>query len=108
MNEFINGWLNEWLMLWLLQWLCEAINSKGTAASTLAATAVTAVAYAAAVDPLRMSVLWLEFVYTGLIQVKEEGWMGFSDGWQGCSEGFPKGRARGKSQGAALPARVPP
>ena len=26
-----------------------------------------------------------------LIQVKEEGWTGFSDGWQGCSEGFPKG-----------------
>ena len=27
----------------------------------------------------------------GLIQVKEEGWTGFSDGWQRCSEGFPDG-----------------
>ena len=25
----------------------------------------------------------------GLIQVKEEGWTGFSKGWQGCSEGNP-------------------
>ena len=23
---------------------------------------------------------------TGLIQVKEEGWTGFSKGWQGCSQ----------------------
>ena len=34
---------------------------------------------------------------TGLIRVKEEGWTGFSDGWQGCSKGFPEGEARGKS-----------
>ena len=40
----------------------------------------------------------------GLIQVKEEGWTGFSKGWQGSSEGFPEGEAQGKSQGAALPA----
>ena len=43
--------------------------------------------------------------YIGIIQVKEEGWTGFSGGWQGCSEGFPEGKARRKSQGAALPAR---
>ena len=29
----------------------------------------------------------------GLIQVKEEGWERFSKGWQGCSEGFPEGKA---------------
>ena len=23
--------------------------------------------------------------------------MGFSEGWQGCSEGFPEGKARGKT-----------
>ena len=45
------------------------------------------------------------FFYIGLIQVKEEGWTGFSEGWQGCSGGFPEGEARGKSRGAALPAR---
>ena len=39
----------------------------------------------------------------GLIQV-EKGWTGFSEGWQVCSEGFPDGKARGKSRGAALPA----
>ena len=44
----------------------------------------------------------------GLIQVKEEGWTGFSEGWQGCSEGFSEGKARGKSRGAALPARGKP
>ena len=27
--------------------------------------------------------------YNGLIQVKEEGWRGFSEGWQGCSEDQP-------------------
>ena len=37
--------------------------------------------------------------YIGLIQVKEEGWTGISKGRQGCSEGFPKGEARGKSRG---------
>ena len=37
------------------------------------------------------------WVYTGLIQVKEEGLTGFSEGWQGCSEGFLEGEARGKS-----------
>ena len=31
--------------------------------------------------------------------------MGFSEAWQGCSEVFPEGEARGKSRGAALPAR---
>ena len=36
--------------------------------------------------------------WIGLIQVKEEGWTGFFEGWQGCSEGFPKGEARGKSR----------
>ena len=30
--------------------------------------------------------------------------MGFSEGLQGCSEGFPEGEDRGKSKGAALPA----
>ena len=39
-----------------------------------------------------------------LIQVKEEGWTGFSEGWQGCSDEFPEGQAQGKSRGAALPA----
>ena len=33
----------------------------------------------------------------GLIRVKEEGQTGFSRGWQDCSEGFPMGKARGKS-----------
>ena len=37
-----------------------------------------------------------------LIQVKAEG---FSEGCQGCSEGFPVGEVRGKFQGAALPAK---
>ena len=41
----------------------------------------------------------------GLIRVKEEGWTGFSEGWQVSSEGFPEGEARGKSRGAALSAR---
>ena len=31
--------------------------------------------------------------------------MVFSEGWQGCSEGFPEGEAGGKYRGAALPAR---
>ena len=44
----------------------------------------------------------------GLIQVKEEGWTGFSEGWHGGSEGFPKGEVRGKSLGAALSARGKP
>ena len=38
----------------------------------------------------------------GLIQVKEEGRTGFSNGWQGCSKGFPEGKAQKKSWGAAL------
>ena len=29
----------------------------------------------------------------GLIEVKEEGRTGFSKDWQGCSEGFPEGKA---------------
>ena len=33
---------------------------------------------------------------------------GFSEGWQGCSEGFPEGEARGKFPGAALQARGKP
>ena len=40
--------------------------------------------------------------------VKEEGRTGFCKGWQDCSEGFPEGKARWKSQGAALPARGKP
>ena len=59
--------------------------------------------------------LWqhnLLYIYSrpviGLILVKEEGRTGFSEGWQGCSEGFPEGEARGKSRGAALPARGKP
>ena len=32
----------------------------------------------------------------------------FSKGWQSCSEGFLEGKARGQSQGAALPARGKP
>ena len=44
----------------------------------------------------------------GLIQEKDHGWTGFSDGWQGCSEGFTEGEAQGKSRGAALPARGKP
>ena len=48
------------------------------------------------------------FINIGLIWVKEEGRTGFSEGWQGCSEGFPKGEARGKSRGAVLPAREKP
>ena len=30
------------------------------------------------------------YQWIGLIQVKEEGWTEFSEGLQGCSEGFPK------------------
>ena len=41
----------------------------------------------------------------GLIQVKEEGWTRFSEGWQGCSEGFPEGKARGNSLGAGTTIR---
>ena len=33
----------------------------------------------------------------GLIQVKEEGWTGFSKGRQGCSKGFSEGKARGNA-----------
>ena len=44
----------------------------------------------------------------GLFQLKEEGWTGFYQGWQGCSEGFPGGKAQGKSRGAALSARENP
>ena len=33
---------------------------------------------------------------------------GFSEGWQGCSEGFPEGEARGKFPGAALLAQGKP
>ena len=29
---------------------------------------------------------------SGLIQVKGEGWTGFSKGWQGCTEGFPRAK----------------
>ena len=47
-------------------------------------------------------------IHIGLIQVKVEGWTVFSEDWQGCSEGFPKDKARGKSQGAALPAQGKP
>ena len=57
---------------------------------------------------LRQPKLNLKLVWNGLIQVKEEEWMRFSKGWQGCSEEFPKGEARGKSRGAALPARGKP
>ena len=46
--------------------------------------------------------------YIGLILVKEEGRTGLSEGWQGCSKGFPEGEARGKFRGAALPARGKP
>ena len=46
--------------------------------------------------------------HIGLIQVKEEGWTGFSEGWKGCSEGFSEGKAQGKSQGAALLAQGKP
>ena len=42
------------------------------------------------------------------IQVKDKGCRGFSEGWQSCSEGFPKGKAQGKSQEAALPAQGNP
>ena len=34
-------------------------------------------------------------MYNGLIQVKEEGWTEFSEGRQGCSEGFSEGKALG-------------
>ena len=44
----------------------------------------------------------------GLIRVKEEGWTGFSKSWQGCSEGFPEGKAQGKFHAAALLARGKP
>ena len=52
-------------------------------------------------DPVNKIPYWV-------IQVKEEGWTGFSEGWQDCSEGFPEGEARGKSRGAALPAQGKP
>ena len=41
----------------------------------------------------------------GLSHVVNPCTRGGMDGWQGCSEGFPEGKARGKSQEAALPAR---
>ena len=59
------------------------------------------------VQPLGAALVRLP-VNLGLIQVKEEGWTGFSVGWQGCSGGFPKGKTRGKSQGAALPGQGKP
>ena len=59
------------------------------------------------VQPLGAALVRLP-VNLGLIQVKEEGWTGFSVGWQGCAGGFPKGKTRGKSQGAARPARGKP
>ena len=31
-----------------------------------------------------------------IIRVKGEGWTEFFEGWQGCSDGFPKGKARRK------------
>ena len=31
----------------------------------------------------------------GLIQVKEEGWTRFSEGWQDCSKGFPRAKPKG-------------
>ena len=49
-----------------------------------------------------------KFQEIGLIWLKEEGRTGFSEGWQGCSERFPQGEARGKFRGAALPARGKP
>ena len=63
MDEWMDARMVElWLWLWVLQWLCviiadifssrEAIKSKGTAASILAVTTVTAVYATAAVDPL--------------------------------------------------------
>ena len=36
-------------------------------------------------------------VKVGLIRVKEDGQAGFFKGWQSCSEGFPKGKVKGKS-----------
>ena len=38
-----------------------------------------------------------EYRNIGLIQIKGEGWTGFSEDWQGCSEGFHEGEAQGKS-----------
>ena len=37
------------------------------------------------------------FLKIELIQVKEEKWTGFSESWQGRSQRFSKGEARGKS-----------
>ena len=43
------------------------------------------------VAPLLTNLPHLIFIILniGLIQVKEERWTGFSEGWQGCYEGFP-------------------
>ena len=60
-----------------------------------------------ALNLLMGSKLYRSF-HIGLIRVKEEGWTGFSEGWQGGSKEFPEGEARGKSRGAALPARGKP
>ena len=49
-----------------------------------------------------MSQLFALLAEIGLIQVKEEGGTGFSESWQGCSEGFPEGEAQGKSRDAAF------
>ena len=45
---------------------------------------------------------WQVQTQIGLIWVKEEGKTGFSEGWQGCSEGFPEGEARKVTKKKAL------
>ena len=39
--------------------------------------------------------IWPIGPHTGLIQVKEEGWPGFSKGWQGCPTDFPRAKPKG-------------
>ena len=57
---------------------------------------------------LQLSSLDAQQLDIGLIQAKDEGQTGYSKDWQGCSKGFPKGKGRGKSLGAALPAQGKP
>ena len=51
-----------------------------------------------------MSWFQVKKVFQLFLNWKEEGRTRFSKSWQGCSEGFPEGKARGKSWGASLPA----
>ena len=54
------------------------------------------------------ALIWRIKLKNGFIRVKEEGRTGFSNGWQGCSEGFPEYKVREKSDRSSLQARGKP